>query len=177
MEIIFIIFILIIIFIVIEYNQFTMLRNKVKHSNSSIDVYLNQRFDLIPNLVETVKAYAKHEQETLSKITELRNSYMEKKNKSFSDAYKLNTEFTNLFGIAESMPELNSSKNFLQLQKALIKQESQLQAARRIYNGDVTLYNTKLTTFPGNIVGRFFKFSECELFEIEEYKRKNPLEK
>lgn len=172
-----VIVLLVMVFVVIEFNKFVVLKNKIKQSKSSIEVYLNQRFDLIPNLVETVKAYAKHEQETLSKITELRNSYMEKKNKSFSDAYKLNTEFTNLFGIAESMPELNSSKNFLQLQKALIKQESQLQAARRIYNGDVTLYNTKLTTFPGNIVGRFFKFSECELFEIEEYKRKNPLEK
>lgn len=163
------------VFLIVEYNIFSTLKNKIKHSRSSIDIYLNQRFDLIPNLVETVKAAAKYEQETLTRIVEIRNAYIHKQDKNLKDASYMNSEFNNFIGVAESIPELKASKNFLNLQKTLIKLESQLQAARRIYNGDVTLYNTKITTFPGNIVANFFKLKEEELFEIEEYKKQNPM--
>ena len=165
----------ILITILVLYNNLVKARNLVKQAESGIDVYLNQRFDLIPNLVETVKAYAKYEKETITRIVEIRSAYMQKENRDLKDASYMNSEFNNFIGVAESIPELKASRNFLNLQKTLIKLESQLQAARRIYNGDVTLYNTKITTFPGNIYANFFNFKEEELFEIEEYKRENPM--
>ena len=175
MELLLYLIIVVFVFSLIEYNIFSTLKNKIKHSRSSIDIYLNQRFDLIPNLVETVKAYAKYEKETITRIVEIRSAYMQKENRDLKDASYMNSEFNNFIGVAESIPELKASRNFLNLQKTLIKLESQLQAARRIYNGDVTLYNTKITTFPGNIYANFFNFKEEELFEIEEYKRENPM--
>lgn len=175
MEVILCIVIIIFLGFIIEYNICTSLKNKVKQAESSIDVFLNQRFDLIPNLVETVKGYAKYEQETLAKIMSLRNSYMN--NKNFQSAYTLNSEFINLLDTAEEVPELKASKHFLELQKSLVKIESQLQAARRVYNGNVTLYNTKITTFPGNLIAEMMNFKEFEFFEIEEYKKENPMKK
>lgn len=173
MEIIFIIFILIIIFIVIEYNQFTMLRNKVKHSNSSIDVYLNQRFDLIPNLVECVKGYAKYEESVYSNIAKLRSEYSNEKSKNLKKASELNSKCNSLLAVGENNPNLQASEQFVGLQKTLEKMESQLQAARRVYNGDVTLYNTAISTFPSNIFALIFGFKQEDLFEIEEYKKEN----
>jgi LemA protein len=158
-------------FLIIEYNVCVKLKNKVKQSYSSIDVYLTQRFDLIPNLVECVKSYQVYEEKVLNSLVENRTQYM--KNHNVKDATKLNSEMLNIFGVAEGYPNLKASEQFLNLQNALIKMESQLQAARRIYNGDVTLYNTKISTFPTNIVAGFFGFSQADLLEIEEYKKEN----
>lgn len=168
-----IIIVIILLIFIIEFNTFVGLKNKIKQSKSGIEVYLNQRFDLIPNLVECVKGYAKYEQHTLSKITSLRAQYNNDKNKDLKKGAELNNECNNLLGIAESNPDLKASEQFSNLQKSLEKMESQLQAARRIYNGDVTLYNTTISTFPNNIFARIFNFKEEELFETEEYKKEN----
>lgn len=162
---------ILLLYVIIEFNTFIRLKNKIKHSKSSIDVYLTQRFDLIPNLVECVKAYAKYEESVFTKIAELRAEYNNSKN--LKKGKELNSEFNKLLAIGESNPELQASEQFLTLQKSLIKMESQLQAARRVFNGDVTLYNTTISTFPNNIFASIFNFKEEELFEIEEYKKEN----
>ena len=173
MYILAILLILILIFIMIEFNTFIRLRNKIKHSKSGIEVYLNQRFDLIPNLVECVKGYTKYEEQTLSKITNLGSQYNNAKNKDLKLGEELNNEFNNLLAVGESNPDLKASEQFLNLQRSLEKMESQLQAARRIYNGDVTLYNTTISTFPNNFFAGIFGFKEEDLFQIEEYKKEN----
>ena len=169
MEIVAIILIVLAIFIILEYNICVRLRNKVKQAESSIDVYLNQRFDLIPNLVECVKGYKIYEERLLTKLVEKRNIY--KDNPNLKEATDLNSEMLSLVGVAEGYPSIKANEQFLKLQEALTRMESQLQAARRIYNGDVTVYNTKITTFPTNIIAKIFNFKEEDLFEIEEYKK------
>lgn len=171
MEIFILIIVLIILFIIVKFNTFTRLKNRMKNSKSSIDVYLTQRFDLIPNLVQCVKEYAKYEQETLQKITELRNVYSS--TKSLDVAQNLNSQMNNVIAVAEENVDLKASEQFQILQKNLIKMESQLQAARRVYNGDVTLYNTTIQTFPNNIIASLFNMQPEQLLEIEEYKTKN----
>ena len=159
------------LFVLIVFNGLVKKRNQVKQSRSSIDVYLNQRFDLIPNLVETVKAYAAHEKSIFEEVAKLRSAYME--NKSLSTATELDKAVNNLIAVAENYPELKASENFLNLQKNLTKMEDQLQAARRLYNTDVTTYNTSLETFPSNIIAGFFGFKPEELFQIEPGKEQN----
>lgn len=165
---IFIISIIIIIlaFIAVTYNKLIRLSNRAKQSKQGIDIYLKQRFDLIPNLVECVKAYAKHENDTLEKVTELRKDY--DKDQSLKQGELVNNELNKIIAVAESYPEIKASENYLNLQKNLSKMESQLQAARRIYNSDVTRYNIAIQTIPTNIVAGLFGFREKELFQIEE---------
>lgn len=163
---------IIIIYILAKYNKLIKLKNKVKQSESGIDVYLNQRFDLIPNLVECVKGYANHEKSVIENVTKMRSEYM-KTNKSLKKAEELNNSMNGILAIAEGYPELKASEQFLNLQKNLSKIESQLQAARRIYNNDVTKYNTKIETVPTNIIASMFGMKKAELFQIEEYKRAN----
>ena len=170
-EIIFIIVILLIILLLI-YNKLIKKRNAVKQSRSSIDIYLNQRFDLIPNLVECVKGYAKHETNLIESITKLRTEYNQ--NKDLTTASQLNTKMNNLLIEVENYPELKASQNFLNLQKTLTKMEDQLQAARRLYNIDVTAYNTAIQVFPTNIIASAFHFTEEKLFELEPGKETNP---
>ena len=164
-----VIIIVILAFFILEYNVCVSLRNKVKQSKSSIDVYLNQRFDLIPNLVECVKAYQIYEEKILNELVEERNRY--KNTQSIKEANTLNSNMMNIVVTAEANPNIKASEQYKNLQSALIRMESQLQAARRIYNGDVTLYNTSIASFPRNIVASIFGFEYAELFEIEEYKK------
>ena len=156
-----------------EFNKFITLKNKVKQAKSTIEVYLNQRFDLIPNLVECVKGYMLHEQETFAKIAEMRSEYNSEKNKDLKKGAALNSECNKILAVGENNPNLKASEQFMNLQKTLTKIESQLQAARRIYNGDVTLFNTAIETFPSNIFAAIFGFHKFDLFEIEEYKKEN----
>lgn len=165
--------IVVIIFIILEYNRFVKLKNKIKQSKSAIDVYLNQRFDLIPNLVECVKSYCKYEESVFTKIAKMRNEYNNLSNKDLKKGAELNSKLNQIRAIGESNPNLKASEQFINLQKNLTKMESQLQAARRVYNGDVTLYNTTISSFPNNFFAKIFNFKEEELFEIEEYKREN----
>ena len=171
MGVLIIIAILLIIILVI-YNNLVKAQNKVKQAESGIDVYLTQRFDLIPNLVECVKAYSKHEESIFSEIAKLRSVYM-KQSKNLRNVENLNKKMNQLIAVAENYPELKASEQYLNLQKNLTKIESQLQAARRIYNIEVTNYNDKICTVPSNLVANLFGFEEAKLFEIEEYKREN----
>lgn len=167
----------IIIFIItasclIIYNRLIKLKNEVKQSESGIDVYLNQRFDLIPNLVECVKGYSKHEKAIITEIAELKKAYI-KEPKKIENAKNLNNKMDQLILVAENYPELKASEQYLNLQKNLTKIENQLQAARRIYNMAVTRYNNKIETIPFNMVAKLFGFKEKNLFIIEEHKREN----
>lgn len=155
----------------IQYNTLTKLKLKVKQSKSGIDVYLQQRFDLIPNLVNTVKGYMNYEKETFKDITKLRTQYNETKDIKVSE--ELNNHINRIIAVAENYPILKASEQFLNLQKNLSKIESQLQAARRIYNNDVTKYNTKINIIPYNIIAMLFGFKEEYLFEIKEEIRDN----
>ena len=165
MKILIIIIVVLIVAVIWIYNSIINLRNNVNKSKSGIDVYLQQRFDLIPNLIEVTKAYANYEKDLLEKVTDLRKKYKEKPD--FEIGNELNHEFNNIMAVVENYPELKASEQFLKLQKSLVKVESQLQAARRIYNNDVTKYNTKILTFPNNIIASIFNFKEMQLFVLE----------
>ena len=163
-----VILVILVLYVIITYNKFVTLKKQMNNSYSVIDVYLKKRFDLIPNLVEVTKGYANYEQDVLTKITEYRTAYNQHKDKDALN--KLNEEYNNLILVAENYPELKTSEQFLKLQKSLIKVESELQAARRIYNNDTTKYNTKLIVVPSNIIGKIFNFKEGDLFELEDRK-------
>ena len=163
---------ILLLFIIITYNSIIHLKKKVEQSSSTIEVYLKQRFDLIPNLVETVKEYAKYESETLENVTKMRKNYLDNTS-NLDEGAKLNNECNKIVFLSEKYPELKANENFLNLQKSLSKMESQLQAARRIYNSDVTIYNTKIYSFPSNIVAKIFGFKEAKLFEIETIEKEN----
>ncbi len=165
-----IVFVLILL-VFIQYNQLTKLKLRVEQSKSGIDVYLQQRFDLIPNLVNTVKEYMDYEKETFENITKLRNQYNETKNIKISE--ELNNQINQIVAVAENYPELKASEQFLNLQRNLSKIESQLQAARRIFNNDVTKYNTKINIVPYNIIAILFGFNEESLFQINDETKNN----
>lgn len=171
MVVLIVVIVIILLVILSKYNKLVKQKNSVKQAQSGIDVYLNQRFDLIPNLVECVRGYAKHEEQVLEKITQLRAKYS--KSKDLKEAEKLNNGINQVIAVAEQYPELKASEQFLNLQKSLSKMESQLQAARRIYNNEVTAYNTTINTVPTNIIAKMFNFKEAELFTIEDYKKEN----
>lgn len=166
-----IILLILIILVFKQYNILTDLRLKVEQSKSGIDIYLQQRFDLIPALVNTVKGYMNYEKEMLESITKLRSQYYETKNIKVSE--QLNSQLNKILLVAENYPELKSSEQFLNLQKNLSKIESQLQAARRLYNNDVTKYNTKLNIVPYNIIAMIFGFKEEDLFKTTENVNQN----
>lgn len=162
---------IVVLLIFLEFNSIIYLRNRARRSYSVIDVFLKKRFDLIPNLVETVKGYTKYEGETIEQITKLRNSYNEGNVKSGN---KLNETYSKLIALAESYPKLKASENFLDLQKQLTKVENEIQASRRLYINDVTNYNTKIQKFPHMIFALFIGARPMELlsFDTEEVKVK-----
>jgi len=156
---------LLIIIIIGIYNSIIQLKHNVDKSESWIDIYLQQRFDLIPNLVEVTKAYMNYENDILEKITRLRTAYSQ--NKDVNASNELNNQYKTIMALVENYPDLKANEQFLKLQKSLVKIESQLQAARRIYNNDVTKYNTKISTFPNNLLANMFGFKERELFVLD----------
>lgn len=155
------------------YNKFVSLSQRVRQAQGGIDVYLKQRFDLIPNLVETVKGYAAHEKGLMENIAKLRSDYAARNDQDIKESQNLNDRYTRIIAVIEGYPELKSDEAFLKLQKTLSKIESQLQAARRIYNSEVTEYNTKRLKVPSNIIAGMFGFKEKSLFEINEAEREN----
>ena len=166
------IFLLIVLLLMfIQYNILIKLEFNIKQSKSGIDVYLQQRFDLIPNLENIVKGYINYEQKIFDNIAKLREQYTQTKNIKISQ--NLNNQIYNLILVTENYPELKASKQFLELQKNLSKTESQLQAARRIYNNDVTKYNALINTIPTKFVATIFGFHEKDLFQIIENTKKN----
>ncbi len=151
------------------YNKLIRLRNNVKESYSTMDVYMKKRYDLIPNFVETVKGFAKHEKETLENVMKARYSAMN----ATTTAEKAEGEniltqtLGRLFHITESYPQLQANQNFLALQNQLKTLEDEIANSRKYYNGCVKVYNNKIELFPSNLVARRFKFEKSDLFEIE----------
>ena len=158
-------FILILLYIFEQFNKLVKLKNKVKQSKSGIEVYLQQRFDLIPNIVKIVNEYAAYEKKVLENLVILRTDY--DKTKEIKIGEELNKKINIVIANAENYPQLKASEQFLNLQKNLEKIESQLQAARRIYNMDVTNYNIKINVIPNIIIAKLFGFKEEPLFEVE----------
>ncbi|MEX0652368.1 MAG: LemA family protein [Candidatus Paceibacterota bacterium] len=155
---------------IFAYNRFITLINRTKEAWADIDVQLKRRYDLIPNLVNTVKGYAAHESETLTKVTEMRTKAMgagglEEKGQAEN---MLTGALKSLFAVSENYPDLKANENFIELQKELSDTENKIQAARRFYNGNVRDFNTALESFPQNIVGNMFKFATQEFFELAE---------
>jgi len=161
---------ILLIYIISTVNNFVYLKKRVDRSKSLIDVYLKKRFDLIPNLVETVKGYTKYEKKTIAEITKLRESFNEYADEESGN--KLNEHYKKIIALVEAYPEIKASENFLNLQKNLEKVESEISASRRIYISDITNYNTKIETFPSNIIASILghKTLELPLYESEEIK-------
>ena len=157
------------------YNGFVKKGNRVKERESQIDVLLNQRFDLIPNLVETVKGYTKHESETLEAVIKARNTYVsatvpEEQMKADGELTKA---ISKLFALTESYPDLKANTNFQALQQELTETESKIAAARQFYNDTVMVYNNKVSMVPSNIIASLFKFEKEAFFEANETERQN----
>ncbi len=173
--IIIIIITLIIIYALTLYNSFIKLNNKVKEAFSTMDVYLKKRWDLIPNIVETVKGYAKHEKNTLKEIIELRNSAYDK----MSDEEKIKTNeqlssgINKIMALAEAYPDLKANENFNDLSKHLTQIEDDIANSRKYYNGVVRVYNNKVEMFPSNIIAKIFGYKSKNMFETSEAERKN----
>ena len=163
-----IIIVLIALFFIGTYNGLIRLRNKCEEAFSTMDVSLKKRYDLIPNLVETVKGYAKHERETLEAVIAARNkaaSATGAQARIESDA-ALSGTLKSLFAVAESYPDLKANANFTKLQEQLSRVEEEIAGARRYYNGVVTKYNTKSETFPSSVVAGMFGFARKPLYEV-----------
>ena len=155
------IIILIIIYAFILYNNFISLDNKVKEAFSTMDVYLKKRWDLIPNLVETVKGYAKYEEETLTRVTKLRNTvYNEMTNdEKIINNEELSSDVSKIMALKEAYPELKANENFIDLSNKLTKIEDDIANARKYYNGTVRIYNNKVQMFPNNIFAKIFNYT------------------
>lgn len=169
---------IILIIIVSIYNKFIRLKNAVKKSWSGIDVQLKRRSDLIPNLVNTAKGYAKHEKTLLENITKARTQMMSGlENNDLAKTGQADTKLSgllkNLFAVAENYPNLKANENFLELQKQLSDTEDQIAASRRIYNENVTYYNDALQVFPNNIFANIFGFKQKQVFEATVSERQN----
>ena len=161
------IIILIIIYAFILYNNFISLDNKVKEAFSTMDVYLKKRWDLIPNLVETVKGYAKYEEETLTRVTKLRNTvYSEMTNdEKIINNEELSSDVSKIMALKEAYPELKANENFIDLSNKLTKIEDDIANARKYYNGTVRIYNNKVQMFPNNIFAKIFNYKTKRMFE------------
>jgi LemA protein len=159
------------------YNSLIRLKNRVDEAWSDIDVQLKRRYDLIPNLVETVKGYAAHESATLEKVTAARNAAMAAQSggnaKQQAEAENmLSGTLKSLFALSENYPDLKANTNFLELQRELSDTENKIMAARRFYNGNVRDFNTKLQVFPTNIIGNMLGFKPREYFEVADEKER-----
>lgn len=169
------ILILLIGYTISTYNGLVSNKNSLDESFSTMDVYLKKRWDLIPNLVETVKGYAKHEKDLFKEVTELRSkSYqdlsLDEKNEINK---KLTTTLNKLIAVAENYPELKANENFLDLSHELKNTEQDIANARKYYNANVKVYNNQVMIFPSNIIAKIFKFEKASMFEIEETERQN----
>ena len=166
-------------FLIGTYNSLVTLKNRVEEAWSDITVQLKRRTDLIPNLVNSVKGYATHEKEVFEKVTEARSAIMNAQ--GVADTAKaenmMEGALKSLFAVAEAYPELKANQNFLQLQQELVDTEDKIQASRRFYNGGVRDLNTKIQTFPVNVVAGMFGFQSREFFEVEDRASvENPVE-
>lgn len=165
--------VVIVAWLILTYNSLITSRNEVDEAWSDIDVQLKRRHDLIPNLINTVKGYATHEQGTFEKVTELRAEAMKAQATGNVQAIgaaerKLQAAMVPFFAYQENYPELKANENFLDLQAQLTDTENKVQASRRFYNGNVKSFNTKLQVFPTNTIAGMFKFAAREFFEVDD---------
>ncbi|PIR97208.1 MAG: hypothetical protein COT91_02635 [Candidatus Doudnabacteria bacterium CG10_big_fil_rev_8_21_14_0_10_41_10] len=160
----------IVLWLIGVYNGLIRSRNRVDEAWSDIEVQLKRRYDLIPNLVNTVKGYAKQESSVLENVTKARTAAMNagSMQEKLKDENMLSGALKSLFAVAESYPDLKSNQNFMQLQKDLTDTEDKIQASRRFYNGNVRDFNTKLQVFPTNMVANMLGFKTREFFDIDE---------
>ncbi len=167
------IIVLIVLVLVISYNRFVVLRNRIDNAWSQIDVQLKRRYDLIPNLVETVKGYAKHEKKVFEEVTKARSALMSAT--TLSEKAKANNQLSatlkSLFAVAENYPKLEASENFRMLQEELSGTESKIAYSRQFYNDSVLSYNNGIEMFPGNVVAGMFGFKQREFFKTEEVEK------
>lgn len=163
------IIIVIVLFVIVAYNNLVTFRQRVKNAWSQIDVQLQRRFDLIPNLVESVKGYMAHESDVLTKVTELRTSWA--KATTVSEKAQLDNELSGalktIMAVSENYPDLKTNQNFAELQEELRNTENKISYSRQFYNDSVTRYNTKLELFPSNLIASMFHFTPEALFQVE----------
>jgi LemA protein len=173
--IIVVVLVLLVVYAITQYNGLVKLKNRVEGAWAQIDVQLKRRYDLIPNLVETVKGYASHERETLEAVIQARNSAVSASGpaEQAQSENVLTGALKNLFALSEAYPDLKANQNFLALQEELTGTEGRIAYARQYYNDSVQTYNTKIETFPGNVFAGMFKFGPREYFEAEGDSRGN----
>ena len=172
--------VLIVLWLIVIFNGFVSLRNRAKEAWADIEVQLKRRYDLIPNLVNTVKGYATHESTAFENVTKARAAAMGAGG-NLGDKGAAENMLTgalkSVFAIAEAYPELKANQNFLSLQNELSDTENKIQAARRFYNGNVRDLNTKVESFPGNMIAGMFNFSKMEFFDLgDNDAAQNPVE-
>jgi LemA protein len=171
--IILVVVVLIGLYVVFSYNGLVSLRNRIENAWAQIDVQLKRRYDLIPNLVETVKGYAAHERETLDAVIEARNAGMTAAgpHEQAEAENQITGALKSLFALSEAYPDLKANQNFAQLQEELTGTEGRIAYARQFYNDTVYRYNTKIQSFPSNVLANAFRFSEREYFEADDESR------
>ena len=169
-----IVVVVIVIIIAAMYNSLVSLRQRVQNAWSQIDVQLKRRFDLIPNLQETVKGYMTYENDTFKKIAELRTAWASAETvaQKADISNQLTESLKTLMAVSENYPDLKANTSFTQLQEELRNTENKIAYSRQFYNDTVTMYNTKLEVFPSNIIASIFKFKPSELFEVENEQEK-----
>ena len=166
---------IIVMYVLVTYNNFIKLKNMVQEAFSTMDVYLKKRWDLIPNLIETVKGYVKHEENTLKEIIDLRGSSYD----SMSDDEKvkanqtISKDINKIMLVAENYPDLKASANFQDLSRELTKVEEDIANARKYYNGAVEMFNNKVEMFPSNILAKLFGYKSKAMFETDSNEREN----
>ena len=167
--------ILLLLYVLVTYNGLVKSNNLVKEAFSTMDVYLKKRWDLIPNLVEVVKGYAKHEKETIEKITSLRTNAYESMsiNKKINVNEQLTQGLSKIMAISENYPDLKASQNFMELSHDLTKIEDEIANSRKYYNGTVRIFNNKTQMFPSNIIASIFGFHSATMFEANTEEKNN----
>ncbi|MFH1315165.1 MAG: LemA family protein [Candidatus Uhrbacteria bacterium] len=162
--------------LILTYNGLIRIRNRVKEAWSDIEVQLKRRYDLIPNLVNAIKGYTKHEEGVFTKVTEARAAAMSAKTpgEHAKTENMLSETLKSLFAVTENYPELKASQNFLQLQNELTDTENKIQASRRFYNGIVRDFNTKVQVFPTNIIANMLGFKQAEFFDAPDEVNETP---
>ena len=166
---------IILLYIIITYNKLVGLKNIVKEAFSTMDIYLKKRWDLIPNLVEVVKAYASHEKSTFEEITNIRSKLYDslKPNEKISINENLSNDLPQIIALAENYPELKANENFKNLSNQLSKIEEDIANSRKYYNGIVKIYNNKVEMFPSNIFAKIFGYHSKAMFEANTTEREN----
>jgi LemA protein len=168
-----VVLVLVALYAVVSYNGLVSMRNRIENAWAQIDVQLKRRYDLIPNLVETVKGYAAHERETLDAVIQARNAGMNAQGPHDQAQAEnvLTGALKSLFALSEAYPDLKANQNFAQLQEELTGTEGRIAYARQFYNDTVYRYNTKVQSFPSNILANMFRFSEREYFQADDESR------